>query len=661
MSTSGTTSASGVPASTFTGSSAYATSLANVITRAVTIASLPIEQLQNQQTALANQQTEMQSLDGKFSKLQADITGISEAMSGSSFQSTVSAPTVVSATTADGAAEGVYSIKVNSIGSYATSLSGATWNATKGAGNPVTYTLEIGNQGYNFTTTDNSAANVAAAINAQFGGSVQATVVNVGSSGVPDERIALQSTTLGPTPLDLRQSPSTINTANLQTQDSTGYAISQTTGTWDASNTTPQQYTLTIGSDTFNFTPTGDNSAANVAAAINSNFAGQVQATVVNVGTNSAPDNRIALESLTPGAQTLDLSTATSASLQTQQPAATSLSSATWNAAADPSGHPNVYTLTLGTNTLSFSAADNSAATVAAAINSNFGSQVNASVVNLGTPGTPDYRISLQDLTGAGQTMQLQQTGVSLQKQQTAGTLASYEIDNSGTTVTSASRDVTVSTGVTLSLLATSSTPVDVTITRSTSALDSALSAFVNDYNATATELESQTGQSGGALQGNSIIRSLQQALSSISTFSSSSGNIAGLTNLGMTLGTDGQITYDSLALDGTDIANSAGVTAFLGSATGGGFLKAAANALTSIEDPTTGIIKTSEAQQQTQLSTLATNISTRQAQVALLQTNLTNQMSAADAMLSSLSQQSSYLTSMFSAQQTADYTYAEG
>jgi flagellar hook-associated protein 2 len=386
-----------------------------------------------------------------------------------------------------------------------------------------------------------------------------------------------------------------------------------------------------------------------------------VQATVVNVGTIATPDDRIELQSLTAGPMTLDLGTASTPSLQTQQYAATSRSTATWNSAVDSSGDPNVYSLTIGSNQYSFTAANNSAATVAAAINSNCGSQVNATVVNLGTTATPDYRISLQDLSGNSQTMDLQKTGISLQSQQTAGTLASYEIDGSGNTVTSNSRDVTVSTGVTLSLLATSSSPVDVTITRSTSALSSALSTFADAYNAAATELDNQRGQSGGALQGNSIVLNLQQTLSSLSTYSGSGGQVNGLSDLGLSLGTNGQITFDAFSLDGTDISDSAGVESFLGSATGGGFLQLATNALTSLEDPVTGLIKTSETDLQTQLTNVASTISTKQAQVDQLQTNLQNQMAASDAMISSLEQQYNYLNSMFAAQQTAAYSYAEG
>ena len=655
----GTTSSTAASGSTFTGSSAYSSDFQNVINRAVAIASLPISVLTNHQTALTSQQTEMQSLDTKFTALQTAVQGVASAMSGSSFQTTVSDPSTIAATTADGAAEGVYSILVSSIGSYASSLSAKSWNATPGAGNPTSYTLQVGSQRFSFTAADNSASSVAAAVNARYGNMVQATTVNVGSSAAPDYRLSLKSATLGPLTLDLEQSPPGIDSSNLQAQNGSGYAVSQTSATWDASGSA-QAYTLTAGSSTYTFTP-ADNSAASVAAAINTNYGSQVQATVVNLGTSGSPDYRLSLQSLTAGAMTLNLGTASHASLQTQQTAATSRSTATWNAAADSSGSPNVYTLSVGGNPVVFTAADNSAATVAAAINSNDGGQVRATVINLGTSGSPDYRISLQDLSGAGQTMTLQKTGISLQSQQTAGSLAQYQVDGSGTTVSSASRQVTVSNGVTLSLLATSTTPVDVTVFRSTSALSSALSTFADAYNAAATELGKQRGRSGGALEGQSLVFSLQQTLSSLSTFSSPGSQISGLADLGLSLGTNGQFTFNSFALIGTDISNSSGVTAFLGSATGGGFLKLATDAMYALEDPTSGVLKTSETDVQTQLTNLGTTISEKQAKVSQLQVTLQNQMAVSDAMISSLEQQYNYLNSMFAAQQTASYSYSNG
>ena len=67
MSTTSTTPAA------FTGTSAYSADFANVIARAVAIASLPITQLTNSQTTLTSQSTELTTLDTKFTALQRAV------------------------------------------------------------------------------------------------------------------------------------------------------------------------------------------------------------------------------------------------------------------------------------------------------------------------------------------------------------------------------------------------------------------------------------------------------------------------------------------------------------------------------------------------------------------------------------------------------------
>jgi flagellar hook-associated protein 2 len=639
----------------FTGTSAYSTDFNNVVSRAVAIADLPITQLTNNQTALTNQSDELTKLDTKFAALQAAVAAIGTALGGSSFQTSVSSDNVVDVSLADGAQEGYYTMNVTSIGAYESSMSAANWNVPETNGQPTTFTLVVGNQNYSVTGADNSAQSVADAINASYGNLVQATTVNVAPG---DTRISLQSATLGQTNLDLLNIPTGPTPTSLQQPAAAGYAVSQTAATWDASGSTAATYVLTIGGSQYNISP-ASNSATDVASAINTAYGGQVRAAVVNLGTSTSPDNRISLESTTDGpmngSTTLDLQRTGSASLQTQQIPVTSLSAASWDATADAAGSRSTYNLVIGSSTYSFTPADNSAASVAAAINSLYGSHVHASVVDLETGGSPDYRIALQGPAGA---YDIQKTSVtSFQKEQTAGALAAYEINSSGVMNTSATRNITVSYGVTATLVGTSGNPVGITVTRSTGALNTALSGFADAYNAAVTELGTQRGQTSGALQGQSIVNQLSNLLSSISTYSSS-GQFSGLASLGLDLGTNGQITYNALTLMSADLTSSTGVTAFLGSATGGGFLKSATDALTSVEDPTTGLLKTLETDMKSQITDLGTTISTKQAAVDAMQLQMQNQMAAADALIASMEQQYSYLSGLFQAQQTADAMY---
>jgi flagellar hook-associated protein 2 len=439
--------------SIFTGTSQFSQDFQNVITRAVAIASLPMTQMQSDQTTYTNQATALTSLDTTFTALQSAIAGVDSAMGSASFEADVSNPTAASVTVGDGAQEGEYSIDVQNPGAYATSLSSATWNDST---TPRTYKVYVGTAEYDITPTDNSATTVAAAINAAAGGAVQATVVNVGSADSPDERISMQSVALGDLPVDI------------------------------------------------------------------------------------------------------------------------------------------------------------------------------------------------------------QLNGTSLQTQQTQGELASYIVNDSGNIVQSSSPSVEISDGVTVTMLASDDgTPVNITLTRSTEAVSDALSAFATAYNAAVTAVGAQRGSSGGALAGQSIVYALGQTLSSVATYSSPGSAVPDLDAVGLDLQPDGTMTYTEANLMATELSNPGGLAAFLGSATGGGFLQAATDALNGVEATDTGTLKAAETSTQTEITDLGAQITAQQSQITQLQTQLTAQMTAADAAIASMEQQYDYVTGLFAAMQTADQQYS--
>ena len=654
----------GSTSTTFKGASSYSTDFQNVIDRSVAIATLPIKLLSTQQTALTDQSKEITTLDTKFTALQTAVASIGTALGGSSYQTDVSMDKVVSVSVADGALEGVYSIDVKNIGAYEASLSTGNWNVPEVAGKPTTFTLVVGNQNYSVTGADNSAKSVVDAINAKYSNVVQATTVNLGS-GIT--AISLKSATLGQTNLDILQVPSD-TPSNLQTQAPTGYATSQTTATWDASGATPATFSVVIGGASHDITP-ASNSAADVAAEINSQYGSQVRATVVDLGAGATPDYRISLQSVTPGllngSSELNLTKSGGASLQSQGTAATSRTTLAWDGAADTTGSRSTYNLVSGAIKYSFTPTDNSAQSVVAAINSLYGSQVHASVINFGASDSPDLRISLQSKLGSSATFDLQKTtATSFQHEQTAGALASYEMNQSGVISTSNTRSIAISDGVTATLqgisgaTADATAPVDITVTRSTSAVNTALSGFTDAYNAAVDEVNAQRGQGAGPLGGQFVVSKLSSLLASISTFSSD-GQINGLKGLGIDLGTNGHLTYTPFDFMAADLASSVSVTSFLGSATGGGFLKNATDVLTSVEDSTVGLLKTTKADLTSQITSVTATIATRQSQVDALQLRLQNQLAASDALIASMQQQYSYFSSLFAAQDTANKMYA--
>lgn len=345
-------------------------------------------------------------------------------------------------------------------------------------------------------------------------------------------------------------------------------------------------------------------------------------------------------------------------SIDVQSPGAyaTSLSKADWN----DSKTPQTYKVYVGTQEFDVTPTDNSAATVAAAINTAAGGAVQATVVNVGSADSPDERIAMQGGALGDLPVDIQLNGTSLQNAQTVGELASYVVNGSGNIVQSSSPSVEISPGLTVTMLAgDDGTPVNITLTRSTAAVSDALSAFATDYNAAVAAVVAQRGSAGGALAGQSVVYSLGQTLSSVGTYSSPGSAVSDLHDIGLDLQQDGTMTFTPLNLMATELSNSAGITSFLGSATGGGFLLAATNALNGVETATTGTLKAAETGTQTQITDIGAQITTKQDQITQLQTQLTAEMTTADAAIATMEQQYNYVTGLFSAMQTADQQYS--
>ena len=223
------------------------------------------------------------------------------------------------------------------------------------------------------------------------------------------------------------------------------------------------------------------------------------------------------------------------------------------------------------------------------------------------------------------------------------GADAEYKVNGIATDIQSTSSQVTLAPGLTVDLLAQSSSPVTITVTNSTSGLTNALSGFVSAYNTAVTGLQKNEGQNGGALQGDSLIYTLTNTLNQIAEFASGSGSVLSLADLGVTLQQNGQLSFDQgVALSS---ANASDVQQFLGSVGSSGFLQAANNELTSVTDPTNGLIAGDfNAVQAFKITNDNTQISNDQSNISQLQTNLTAQLSQADAAIATLRQVAGHL-----------------
>jgi flagellar hook-associated protein 2 len=279
--------------------------------------------------------------------------------------------------------------------------------------------------------------------------------------------------------------------------------------------------------------------------------------------------------------------------------------------------------------------------------------------VNVGSSSSPDYRLSVQSLNYAPDTIQLTDASNNplLETVGNPGSYYTYQVNGQPSTpINSSSSTITLSTGLSVNLLAKGT--ANITVSQSTAGISSALGAFATAYNSVVDELNKNRGQNGGALSGQSTVFELQSALQNIAQYTGQSGTVSSLADLGLTFDQDGHLQFDSSVFNTAVNASSANVTNFLGSESTGGFLQAASNILTSITAPNTGMLPSATQNITQELSAIGTQITNDQTNLTNLQTSLTNQMNAANSTLSSLQSQVTEMTTLFSDMQTQQDSY---
>jgi flagellar hook-associated protein 2 len=345
----------------------------------------------------------------------------------------------------------------------------------------------------------------------------------------------------------------------------------------------------------------------------------------------------------------------------------TALSTAGSTAIADPTSQgistSSPLTLTVGTQTATIAPASSSLQDLAAAINTQAAGLAQATIVNVGSTVSPDYRLSLQANNLGTDAIDLQDNSSNdLISTSTPGALASYLVNGDSTPIASTSRTVTLAPGLTVQLLgqSVSGQATTVTVADDPTGLANAFSSFATAYNNAVNALAQQQGKSGGALAGESVIYSLSGILSQLGNYSNGSVSSA-LANYGITLDQNGQLSVDTAAFASAANADFPALLATLGSSTTGGFLQTATNLLNGAEDPTTGIIPTEQTQIQNQITNQQARIADEQATVATLQSNLTAQITQADSTIASLESQVSYVTGLFAQYTGATNTQSNG
>jgi flagellar hook-associated protein 2 len=307
----------------------------------------------------------------------------------------------------------------------------------------------------------------------------------------------------------------------------------------------------------------------------------------------------------------------------------------------------STFTLTIGGVPQTITPAANNLNALAAAINSTAGGSVQATIVNVGPPTSPDYRISLQSNTLGNISLQLNDGSTDLLTTLTTGTSAQYQVNGSpATPISTNSRSVTIAPGVTVNLLKAGTSTV--TISQSASAIANAISSFVTAFNGSVDELNKSVGQNAGPLNGQSIIFGLKQSLHSLASYTGGAGSFTSMTDLGLSFDTNGHLNFDPTALSSASGTQFSDLASFLGSASGGGFLQFATNVLNGVEDPTSGSIKTAIQSTSNQITHENELISNQQDKINQLQSSLQAKMAAADATIAQIEQQLSYFTGLF-------------
>jgi flagellar hook-associated protein 2 len=368
----------------------------------------------------------------------------------------------------------------------------------------------------------------------------------------------------------------------------------------------------------------------------------------------SSSDNTIAQPVVGAGAQpgtyTLDVTSLGAYTNTVSQAGSTPVTDpSTQNISASSS-----FTLTINGNSTTITPADNTLDGLVSAINSTSGVNVQASIVNLGSSSSPDYRLTLQGTQLNADDIQLNDGSNDLLTQISPGSAATYQVDGVDNTISSSSRNITLAPGVTVNLVGqnTSGSSTTITVAPNTNSIQTALSSFVSSFNSVVDELDKNVGQGGGALQGDSLVYQLTNSLQSLGNYATGSGNISSLASLGISFDKTGHLSLDSTAFNSATANQIQSLTTFLGDTSTGGFLQSAQNQLTSVLDTTTGLLPNASSSIQAQVTTDNGLIATDEDRVSTLQTNLQAQLSASDALVASLEQNYSLVSGLFQAQQ---------
>ena len=242
------------------------------------------------------------------------------------------------------------------------------------------------------------------------------------------------------------------------------------------------------------------------------------------------------------------------------------------------------------------------------------------------------------------------------------GVDATMKVD--GVSVTSASNTVTDAIpGVTFQLLSTGASgsdlnpaTVQVVIDNDTSSIETAITTFVNDYNAVIKTLNAQEGRDSSGnpepLYGTGVLAQVQEGLLSCISTSFGTNTVDSLISLGIeaTSTADGTVTLDADALASALNNNFDQVISLFQDS--GSFGLTFMQTLEGLGESsaTGGAVATALTENSSQESTLNDNVSKQEALIAIQKTSLTTELNLANQILQSIPEQLNEVNEMYSA-----------
>ena len=647
-----------LPPLSFVGVSEFSASFQSLLERSFTVANLPIQGLQTEQTLLLSRQTELaaleadlQSLQGVFSTL--GILGAQGAVTASS-SNTLAATVLVTGTPAPGSFE----LNVTSAASVAqeTSLAGVSavtdplaadgvFSLTLGGTTTNIDLLTIGS-GRTAGTTGSSTPDPKVSLQVDFTNGVTGSITAelesffVAGSGVSGSA-AGDSVSVNFASTD-GQINETIDTGALSGgEDAAALAIALNTAISGNANLNGKvSFQDQAGSlklvvaDTagigFDFTSAstgtvvsglevggtaGGHSAEEIAAALNNQVALDVTLTAAGV-TFVAENGEVRVK----GNQAFDVTTTDS---------------------AEGTGFVSGFA-----GTQSVLGYDNSLQGLSDYVNANSSTLgVKATIINTSSdPENPDFHITLTANDTGATTLTLEDSGsAALLGTSNQGTDAVFTVN--GLAVTNSGNNIVdFAPGISLTIVAAGQTTIAALDDRT--GIKNALNDFVIEHNASVARISGHIGETAGILSGDILIRESQSALRDIRSFTGA-GTVKSFGELGLEVDSDGQLSFDSVVFDTLANADFDAIRTFLGDTTSG-FAGNAFSRVKDLSDPVVGQIHTAIGFIAESDARLTLQIQSEQERVDQLIANLEQQFATADVLLSQLESQQTLLTELF-------------